>query len=58
MKTRTEHLEEVIADNLKRIDAIFNAVDFGKVCLTSQLITAMNDFYLISKNPYRDFKEK
>jgi len=42
-------LRTIIASNLQRVDRIFNAVDFGQVCLTSQLVTDMNEFFRQSK---------
>ena len=48
--------QELIKNNLERVNRIFNAVDFGKVCLTSVLITNMNDFYTESKKYLNDNK--
>jgi len=52
------HLEAVIKENQKRVDDIFKAVDFGKVCMTAELITGMNEFFLDSNHPYRGFKDE
>lgn len=54
---KIQHLLEVIESNRKRIDQIFNKVDFGKTALDASDITAMNDFYLESNHPYRSYDE-
>lgn len=55
--TKEQHLLNVLKENLKRVNNIFNAVDFGKVNMTNELINDMNDFFVISKDPFADFKE-
>jgi len=55
--TKEEHLLKVIKENMERVDRIFEEVDFGKVALDADRVTDMNEFYMISKNPLRDFKE-
>jgi hypothetical protein len=54
MKT-PEQLTKIIIDNLARVDRIFTAVDFAKVCMTSELVSDMNDFYLESHEIANEF---
>lgn len=54
---KEEHLMNVIKENQARVNRIFDAVEFGKVCMTAELATDMNEFFLNSNSPCRNFKE-
>ena len=55
--TKEEHLLQIIKENQAKVNRIFDAVDFGKVCMTAELTTDMNEFFLDSNSPLRNFKE-